>query len=130
MMTPGITALYAIVIAVLMIALSTHVTMLRASTGISINDGGNSELALRMRRHGNFVENVPMIVLLMLLAELLGSGALWLHAAGLLLLLGRVMHAVGLQHDNAKTLLRILGGMLTKLAALVAAVAILWRIYT
>ena len=96
MMTPGITALYAIVLAVLMIALSTHVTMLRASTGISINDGGNSELALRMRRHGNFVENVPMIVLLMLLAELLGSGALWLHAAGLLLLLGRVMHAVGL----------------------------------
>ena len=62
--------------------------------------------------------------------RLLGSGTPWLHAAGLLLLLGRVMHAVGLQHDNAKTLLRILGGMLTKLAALVAAVAILWRIYT
>lgn len=130
MMTPAITALYAIVFAVLMIVLSTHVTMLRASLGVSINDGGNKELALRMRRHGNFVENVPMIVLLMLLAELLGRGALWLHAAGLLLLLGRVMHAVGLQHDNAKTLLRILGGMLTKLAALVAAVAILWRIYT
>ena len=130
MMTPAITALYAIVFAVLMIVLSTHVTMLRASLGVSINDGGNKELALRMRRHGNFVENVPMIVLLMLLAELLGSGALWLHAAGLLLLLGRVMHVVGLQQDNAKTLLRILGGMLTKLAALVAAVAILWRIYT
>lgn len=66
-----------------------------------------------------------MIVLLMLLVELLGSGALWLHVAGLLLLLGQVMHAVGLQYDNAKTLLRILGGMLTKQAALVAAVAIL-----
>ncbi len=129
MMTPTITALYAIVFVALMIALSTHVTMLRASTGISINDGGNREMALRMRRHGNFVENVPMIVLLMLLAELLGSGALWLHVAGLLLLTGRVMHAVGLQQDNAKTLLRILGGMLTKLAALVAAVAILWRMY-
>ncbi|HMS27930.1 MAG TPA: MAPEG family protein [Burkholderiaceae bacterium] len=128
-MTPTITALYAIVFVALMIALSTHVTMLRASTGISINDGGNREMALRMRRHGNFVENVPMIVLLMLLAELLGSGALWLHVAGLLLLTGRVMHAVGLQQDNAKTLLRILGGMLTKLAALVAAVAILWRMY-
>ena len=50
MMTPAITALYAIVFAVLMIALSTHVTMLRASAGISINDGGNKELALRMRR--------------------------------------------------------------------------------
>ena len=66
MMTPAITALYAIVFAVLMIVLSTHVTMLRASLGVSINDGGNKELALRMRRHGNFVENVPMIVLLML----------------------------------------------------------------
>ena len=66
-MTPAITALYAAPLALLMTALSIHVTMLRAKTKISLLDGGNHHLTERIRRHGNFVENVPMVLLLMLL---------------------------------------------------------------
>jgi uncharacterized protein len=72
-MAPDITGLYAIPLTLMMIGLSTHITMLRAKTGISIMDGGNTTLAERIRRHGNFIETVPMILLLMTLAELQGT---------------------------------------------------------
>ncbi len=66
-MIPHVTALYAAPLALLVTALSIHVTMLRAKTKISLLDGGNHQLTERIRRHGNFVENVPMVLLLMLL---------------------------------------------------------------
>jgi uncharacterized protein len=124
-MIPTITGLYAVPLVVLMIGLSTHVTILRASTGISLMDGGNPQLAERIRRHGNFIENVPSVLLLMLIAELMGSSGLWLHPAGAFLLAGRVLHALGIRHDNAKTLPRIFGGMATTLAALISSGSIL-----
>lgn len=126
-MTPVLTGLYAIPLVVLMIGLSTHITLLRASTGISIMDGGNMQLAERIRRHGNFVENVPMVLLLMAIAELLGATAVWMHTAGALLLAGRALHAAGVYHGNPKALPRILGGSATTLATLVATTAIALR---
>lgn len=126
-MTPVLTGLYAIPLVVVMIGLSTHVTLLRASTGISIMDGGNTQLAERIRRHGNFVENVPIIVLLMAIAELLGSTAVGMHTAGALLLVGRALHAAGVYHGNPKALQRILGGSATTLATLVATTVIAVR---
>lgn len=126
-MTPLITGLYAVALVVLMIGLSTHVTMLRASTGISIMDGGNTQLAERIRRYGNFSENVPMVVLLILIAELLGTPGTWLHVAGALLVAGRMLHPFGIRHDNAKTIPRILGGVMTTLSALIATGGIVVR---
>jgi uncharacterized protein len=117
--SPLITSLYAAPLALLAIGLSTHVTMLRAKTGISILDGGNMHLAERIRRHGNFTETVPVILLLMLLAELGGVGHMWLHASGSLSIVGRILHAAGLKHDYAKSPLRIAGGMSTTLATLI-----------
>jgi uncharacterized membrane protein YecN with MAPEG domain len=116
--SPLITSFYAIPLGVMALGLSTHVTMLRAKTGISIMDGGNSALAERIRRHGNFSETVPTLLLLMALAELSGVGSMWLHASGVLLCLGRLLHAYGLRHDKAATVPRIAGGMSTTLATL------------
>jgi uncharacterized protein len=105
-----ITSIYAAILAIMMTALSSHVSAQRGKAKVSILDGGNAELQLRMRRHGNFVENVPMAVLLMLLAELDGVGSNWIHAAGILLVAGRVLHAIGLRAEKA-TVLRLAGGI-------------------
>jgi uncharacterized protein len=118
--SPLITSLYAAPLGVMALGLSIHVTMLRAKTGISILDGGNMALAERIRRHGNFIETVPLILLLMALAEFSSAGSMWLHIAGVALIAGRVLHALGLKHDVAATPLRIAGGMATNIAALVA----------
>jgi uncharacterized protein len=118
MTAPLITSIYAAILAVMMIALSAHISMMRAKTNTSILDGGNKDLAVRIRRHGNFVESVPMILLLMALAELDGTGKTWLHASGILLIAGRILHAYGLQYDKA-TIIRILGGMASTIAMLI-----------
>ena len=127
-MIPDITALYAAPLALLMVALSTHVTMLRAKTKVSLLDGGNPRLTERIRRHGNFVENVPMVLLLMLIAEMLGSSGAWLHAVGGILAAGRLIHIFGISYDKADAMPRIVGGGMTSLATLLAAGNILARV--
>ena len=127
-MTPAITALYAAPLALLMTALSIHVTMLRAKTKISLLDGGNHQLTERIRRHGNFVENVPMVLLLMLIAEMLGTSGTWLHAIGGILVAARLIHIFGISYDKADPMPRIAGGGMTSLATLLAAGNILARV--
>jgi uncharacterized protein len=117
--SPLITSLYAAPLGLMALALSAHVIMLRAKTGVSIMDGGNDQLAERIRRHGNFTEYVPLILLLMALAELDGVGPMWLHITGALLVVGRLLHAFGLKYDKPTAFGRIAGASLTMLAALI-----------
>ncbi len=125
MVSPLITSLYAAPLGLIALGLAAHVIMLRAKTGISIMDGGNNQLAERIRRHGNFTENVPFILLLMVLAELDGAASIWLHISGILLILGRLLHAAGLKYDKPTAFGRVAGASLTFLAALVAICSIL-----
>lgn len=122
--SPIITSLYAAPLGLMAFGLAAHVIMLRTKTGVSIMDGGNILLAERIRRHGNFTENVPLVLLLMALAELNGAASLWLHGAGGLLILGRLMHAVGLKHDKPAAIGRTAGMSITILAGLVAIVSV------
>ena len=124
-MTLTITPLYAALLALMSLALSYYVILGRARAHVSIGDGGDMGLATRIRRHGNFHENVPLSLILMLLAEAGGLGAAWLHAAGLLLLVGRALHAAGLAHDRAVTFGRIAGLSANHLANLICIVALL-----
>ena len=128
-MAPEITGLYAVPLSLMMLALSTHVTVLRTKTGISIMDGGNTKLAESIRRHGNFIENVPMILLLMAVAEFLGTANFWLHVTGLLLVAARVLHASGIRSEKAATFGRIAGGTATNIAMLIAVGNIAARLF-
>ena len=123
--SPLITSLYAVPLGLMGFGLTAHVIMLRVKTGVSIMDGGNIHLAERIRRHGNFMENVPLVLLLMALAELNGVGSMWLHASGALLIIGRLLHAAGLKHDQPTAIGRTTGISITILAGLTAIVGIL-----
>ncbi|MEZ5789449.1 MAG: MAPEG family protein [Nitratireductor sp.] len=124
-MTLHITALYAAVLALLMIALSTWVTLLRAKLQISILHGDSMALAERIRMHGNFIENVPMALIIMGLAETGGAPTTWVNAVGIMLVVGRLLHPLGMQHDKAATFTRIAGGLMTTLAVLTGVYLIL-----
>lgn len=119
-----LTGLYSVPLALMMMGLSAHVSILRGNTAISILDGGNMALAERIRRHGNFAENVPTALLLMAFAETSATAPLWTHAAGLALLAGRILHPLGLFHDRPVTAARIAGGSLTMLSMLISMVNI------
>ncbi|AXX98234.1 MAPEG family protein [Profundibacter amoris] len=108
-MTLQITPIYAVPLAVLMLILWVNVTKTRATKGISIGDAGDIALHEKIRRHGNFIEWVPIVLLMMLMAELRGVGGMWLHIAGILLVVSRALHPLGLKADAPKHPLRIVG---------------------
>lgn len=110
-----VTSFYALILAVAAIALSVVVSAKRGKYGVSILDGGHPELALWIRKHGNFAEAVPLALLLMALAEARGMPATWLHGIGVLLLISRLTHVYGLSNENPADPWRIAGTIGTHL---------------
>lgn len=125
-MSLEITSIYAMPLAVLMIVLWMNVTKTRASMGVSIGNNDDVGLHEKIRRHGNFIEWVPMVLLMMMIAEMRGGNAAALHVAGILLVIGRVVHPFGLRHDNPSHVLRIIGNTGSLFALIIATGVIVW----
>ena len=123
-----ITALFAGILAIFALVLSARAGSFRGKTGISVLYGEpqNMELAERVRAHQNFLEYVPMVVILMGIIELNGGSGTFLHVIGILLVISRIAHAIGLKHDNMAHVGRLIGAGGTALITLVAAVYALW----
>lgn len=122
------TALYAGILAVFALFLSARAGTFRGKAGVSILYGEptNMELAERVRRHQNFLEYVPMLLILMGVIELGGGNVIFLHAVGVLLIAARVAHAVGLKHDDMGHIGRLIGAGGTALLTLIAAGYAIW----
>jgi len=123
---PRITLLFASLHALLMLVLLARISRHRHGHRIGLGDGGDALLARKIRVHGNFVEHAPFALLMLCLLELGGLSAGWLWIFGSLLLLGRVMHAVGLSRTGGYSIGRFWGTALTWLALLAMALAGLW----
>lgn len=121
-----VTSLYASVLAIAAIVLAVIVSTKRGKYGVSILDGGHPELALWIRKHGNFVEAVPFALLMMALAEARGMPSLWLHVIGSLLLISRLAHVYGLSNENPTEPFRIGGTVGTHLTVLGAVAYLAW----
>ena len=76
--------------------LGMRISKLRQQKGIPIGDGGDELLGRRMRAQLNFVEQVPLTLLMIGLVELAGNGGAWLAPAGAMFILGRVAHGIGM----------------------------------
>lgn len=124
----SITALYAALLMLIMAYLGFKIGSLRGSTGISIFWGDNMEVAVAMRRHANFTENIPMALVLMAIVEINGGNAIFLHVMGVVLVLARIAHPIGLQHDSIAHPLRAAGAGGTILAMIVLAGMALWQV--
>lgn len=124
-MTFQITSIYAAIFALVAVTLSVLVSLRRAKHSVSILDGGHIDLAVAIRRHGNFIETVPLILILMAMSEARGLEALWLHATGMIVLAGRLLHALGLKAHRAYHPLKALGMAGTLLPILALAIYLL-----
>lgn len=90
-----VSALYAVLGALLLIKFSFDVVRLRMQYRVSYGDGGFSELQSAIRIHGNAVEYIPVALILLLLMEMDGAETWMVHVCGLLLIAGRLMHYYG-----------------------------------
>ena len=120
---PWITLLFAALHALLLLVLLARISRHRHGHRIGFGDGGDALLARKIRVHGNFIEHVPMALLLLALLELCGLAAPWLWAFGATLLLARVLHAIGLSRSAGASFGRFWGTALTWLVLLVMALA-------
>ena len=108
-----ITPLYAGLFGLMHCALICYVVFGRWRYQVSLGDGGEKMLRRRIRAHGNFIENVPIALILLFLVEKQGLGTIWLHSAGGLLLLGRLLHVLGLAQKRSANRTRQVAMVLT-----------------
>jgi uncharacterized membrane protein YecN with MAPEG domain len=121
-----ITPMYAGLLGIVLLILSIRVVaVIRAKGKVLYGDGGNREFTPVLRSQANFVEYVPMIVILIAFAEAGGTSAGWVHAMGAGLLVGRIVHPLGMTHNPGVNPLRFIGTNLTWLALLAASVCVL-----
>ena len=125
-MIPRITLLVASLHVALFMWLSLQVVLRRRASRVGIGTGGDAGLARAVRVHGNFAEYVPLALLLLALLELCGLPAALAWGFGGALLLGRVLHALGLSRGGGYSFGRFWGTALTWLVFLLMALAGLW----
>ncbi len=108
-----ITGLYAGLAALLLVALSLRVIRARYATRIEIGDGGDAGLTRRIRAQANFVEYVPLALVVIAMAEANGADGRLLHGLGAALIVGRIAHAIGFVAKAGPGVGRAIGMALT-----------------
>ncbi len=123
-----ITLMYASILAIFALFLSFKAGTARGKSGLSVLFGEpvNMELAEKVRRHQNFLEYVPMFLIVFAAIEVNGGSPIFLYVVGDILVISRIAHAIGLKHDNMGHIGRLIGAGGTALVTLVTAVYGLW----
>ena len=92
----SITPIYVALLGILFIPFTMRVGFYRIKNKIDLGDGGDAEMIKRIRGQGNFIETVPLAVVLIVLMEILGASDAWLHGVGAALVIGRLSHYLGI----------------------------------
>ena len=127
-MALAITALYAGILALIVIALAINVTAHRVKLRVPLGDGGNAQMRRMIRLHGNAAEYIPFAVLLMAIYELNGGAHMALHIIGIALVAGRVVQTWGMWATDMTNIGRQIGQSLTWLSLIALAVLNLWKV--
>jgi uncharacterized membrane protein YecN with MAPEG domain len=120
-----ITGLYAGLCGLLLVVLYVGVSQRRLATKIGMGAGGDAVLEQRIRAHGNFVESVPIALVLLYLLEQTGVDPIYIHAFGIALVLSRVGHARGISTNAGRSAGRFYGSIGTLLVITVLSVWLL-----
>lgn len=110
---PHVTLLVAGLHGLLLLMLAWRIVAVRRGRRIGLGDGGDAVLLRRIRVHANFIEYVPVALLLLALLELGGVGRLWVALLGGVLFVARVLHAIGLSRSAGVSFGRFWGTLLT-----------------
>ena len=108
-----VTSIIASALTIIFIRLSFAVIGLRRENKIGLGSGGHDDLERAIRAQGNFAEYVPFGIILIACLEL--NGAPWWLVAipGITLIVGRLIHAVGINQPPPDFSKRVLGMKLT-----------------
>jgi len=104
-----VTSIITAVLTIIFIKLSFAVIGLRRKNKVGLGSVGHEDLERAIRAQGNFAEYVPLGIILITCLEL--NGAPWWLVAlpGIALIIGRLIHAVGINTPPPDFSKRILG---------------------
>ena len=122
-----IAALYAGVNILILLVLAVLVVSGRRKHKITLGDGNNEAFGRAVRAHGNAAEYIPAgLIGITLLALFDPATPVWLlHAAGISLTLGRILHGFGL-HTGTLNAGRMFGMVLTWLSYALIGGGLIW----
>lgn len=127
MVTP-MSAVFAGVIAVLMLFLAYRVSTFRLKYKKGMGHNEDPDFEAAVRAHGNLVEYAPIALILLVVGELNGVNIQVIYWVGLVFVVGRLLHAWGMVKGRGGThTARLLGSVFSWLAILVMAVIVVWN---
>jgi uncharacterized membrane protein YecN with MAPEG domain len=122
----AITPIYAALLGIILLVLSIRVVaVVRAKGNVGFGDGGNPDYTTVVRGQGNFIEYVPLILILIAFCEAGGTSGTWVHAMGAGLVVARVLHPIGLTNKPGINPFRFVGTNLTWITLLAASILVL-----
>ncbi len=122
-MIPPVTLLYAGLLGLLSVLLANQVLYVRLRSGREPSWRGDAT----QRVQANFVENVPLALVLLYLIEAGGASSTAVHALGSLLVAFRVLHAWGMSRNPGANYPRLIGAQGTFLLLSVMSFTVLYQ---
>jgi uncharacterized protein len=107
---PMISAFVAALLGLLGALLTANVIANRLRSGVAAGDGGHPSLNQAIRAHCNFVEQAPLSLILLALAEMIAVRPLVVAILGIILLVSRSASAYGLNRSLGVSRGRQFGG--------------------
>jgi uncharacterized membrane protein YecN with MAPEG domain len=104
---------------------AARVISLRIKHKVSLGTGNIPQLERMIRVFGNHAEYVPIGLILLFALEFIVAPVWYIHLAGMLLLIGRIVHAVGLSRSTGGGKARTAGMLLTFASLLISSVGVL-----
>ncbi|MFH1805384.1 MAG: MAPEG family protein [Pseudomonadota bacterium] len=83
------------IFALMLVILSLNVSFRRRAVMVGYGDGDDKTLRVRMRAHGNFIENAPLAILVCAGLEFSGTAGNWVWLVALAFIISRLLHALG-----------------------------------
>jgi uncharacterized membrane protein YecN with MAPEG domain len=111
---------------ILLLVLSVLVVRQRRAHGVVLGDADIPALAQAVRAFGNATEYVPAGLIAIAVLAMVGAPPMVVHLTGLVLLVARVSHAIGLSRSGGASVLRSAGVILTWLAYILGGVALIF----
>ena len=124
-----VTSIIAAVLTAIFIKLSFAVIGLRRTNKVGLGNGGHEGLERAIRAQGNFAEYVPFGILLIACLELNGAPWWLVTIPGITLIVGRLLHVVGINTPPPDFSKRVLGMKFTFMTLIALIVAnVCWSI--
>ena len=121
-----VTPMYAALLGIILLVLSIRVVaVVRAKGNVGFGDGGNPDFTTVVRGQANFIEYVPLILILIAFAEAGGTSSTWIHARGGGLVVARLLPPFGLTNKPWINPFRFVGTNLTWITLLASSILVL-----